>query len=274
MRSLEEKADETVYDEVVNGMDSEAKDNAFAEACSLDADLASSTTALAALVIGRRRKTEIDKLTEEIDDLREDESKTQEMIEGLERVRIVLGGQECGGSCGPEKGRLEAKVSRLNVLHYLQRVLLMDQEQKQERGDLREVIEKKEVDIRWFMHKLEELQSVATQRRPGLKEKINLEEAMRESEEKVRSKEWKILNLQEKVKEAENVMRLQKADEIVYDEGVNVMDSEAKGLNALKLQCLWLQDLLELLLLQLLLSMFALVNVCDFFEQSHRGRRK
>ncbi|KAI9092728.1 hypothetical protein K1719_027525 [Acacia pycnantha] len=49
------------------------------------------------------RKTEIEKLTEEIDNLREDKLKMQEKIEGLERVRIVLGGQERGGSCAPRK---------------------------------------------------------------------------------------------------------------------------------------------------------------------------
>lgn len=64
-----------------------------------------------------------------------------------------------------------------------------------------------------------------------------MEEALRESVEKSRSMESNILKLQEKIEEAENVIRSlrEKADEAVK-EAVEGMDSEAKGLNGLKLQ--------------------------------------
>ncbi|KAI9092736.1 hypothetical protein K1719_027533 [Acacia pycnantha] len=61
-----------------------------------------------------------------------------------------------------------------------------------------------------------------------------LKQAKLEIEKKAKELDRKI---GEKVKEAENVMRSlkEKADEAVYDEAVNGMDSEAKCLNGLKL---------------------------------------
>ncbi|XP_028751893.1 peroxisomal and mitochondrial division factor 1-like [Neltuma alba] len=72
-----------------------------------------------------------------------------------------------------------------------------------------------------------------------LEEKLNLGEALRESEEKTRSMESNILKLQKKVKEAKNIVKsfTEKANEAV-NEAVNEMDNEAKakGLNGLKPQ--------------------------------------
>ncbi|XP_028751889.1 peroxisomal and mitochondrial division factor 1-like [Neltuma alba] len=72
-----------------------------------------------------------------------------------------------------------------------------------------------------------------------LEEQLNLEEALRESEEKTRSMESNILKLQETVKEAKDIIKslTEKTNEAV-NEAVNGMDNEAKanGLNGLKPQ--------------------------------------
>lgn len=139
-------------------------------------------------------------------------------VEGLKQGILVI----------EERGKdLEDKIRVLEMKEFEGKSV-----KKRVEVELKEEIEKKEKEIGELKDKIVELKRVEC----GLdwmKEKRNLEEAVRESEEKVRSMELNVLELQGRVREAEDAMRLLKGK---VDEAMIGMDSEVYGVKWFKLQ--------------------------------------
>lgn len=161
----------------------------------------------------KEKESRLENLEREVEGLKQGKVDSDMKVRDLERKVGVL-----------EKREIEEKSKKIRV-----------------EEEMRDKIDEKEKQIRGFTQKIEELEMIVVEKGSELetwvKEKLNLEEALRESEEKARNMESNIAQLRENAEEAEKVIRTlkEKAVEVV-NTAVNGVDDEVKGLKGLNLQ--------------------------------------
>ncbi|KAG2384428.1 uncharacterized protein HKW66_Vig0148080 [Vigna angularis] len=143
-------------------------------------------------------------------ELRKDLGEKESLVESLEKELIALKKVKAEGAVKVRD--LERKIGVLETKERNKRIRFEE--------EMRDRVDEKEKEINGFKQKLVELEK--------------LEEALRESEEKVAALESSILQLREEAKEVERVILLlnEKAVETVenIDRGVNGIHDEGKGL--------------------------------------------